>query len=157
MSVRRFFLPISLISLLIASCQQNTFPIYKGYKMKPYTVNGTRFIPMSIENALKYEATGVASHYEAAGAKGALGQRLYHNQFYAAHRTLPLPCTARVTNLKNGKSCIVRIADRGPFIPGRLIDVSTKTAESLDFKHSGLEHVKVEVLSVGDGPYRRSR
>lgn len=137
--------------------QQNTWPVYKGYKMSPYTVRGVHYTPMSIESALHYRQEGIASHYEAAGAPGAIGQKLGRNRLYAAHRTLPLPCVVRITNLSNGKSVTARVADRGPYIPGRLIDVSTAVAHKLDFHNKGLDRVRVEVLSVGDGPYKRTR
>lgn len=128
---------------------------YNGYKMAPYKVKGMRFVPMQVEQALRYSEVGVASHYEANGARGAIGQRLYRGEYYAAHRTLPLPCVVRVTNVANGRSCEVRVADRGPYIAGRLIDVSSAVAKRLDFYSRGLAKVKVEVLSVGDGTYKR--
>lgn len=137
--------------------QQNSWPAYKGYKMSPYTVRGVRYTPMSIEAALRYREEGIASHYEAAGARGAIGQRLGYGRLYAAHRTLPLPCEVKITNLANGRSVKARVADRGPYIPGRLIDVSTTVAHKLGFHRKGLDRVRVEVLSVGDGPYRRKR
>lgn len=146
---------LALFGLLLTACQHQGFPDYKGYKMSPYTVRGVHYTPMSIDAALHYSEVGIASHYEANGARGAIGQSLPRTQFYAAHRTLPLPCIVRVTNLTNGKSCKVHVRDRGPYIPGRIIDVSTSVADKLDFRRKGLERVKVEVLSVGDGPYRR--
>lgn len=130
---------------------------YRGYKMSPYTLKGMRFVPMSVEQALHYDMVGVASYYEANGAAGAIGQRLHRGEYYAAHRTLPLPCIARVTNLENGESCDVRIADRGPYIGGRMIDVSSAVAHRLHFHNKGLTKVRVRVLSVGDGPYKRTR
>ena len=148
----------AVAALLLAGCQQilhPSFPEYKGYKKAPYTVKGTRFVPMSVESALHYKATGIASHYEADGDIGAIGQNLYRHQRYAAHRTLPLPCTVRITCPRTRKSCIVRVADRGPYIHGRLIDVSTKVAKELGFYERGLDTVTVEVISVGDGKWRR--
>jgi rare lipoprotein A len=75
----------------------------------------------------------------------------YHHPRYsgliAAHRTLPFGTHVRVTNLGNGRSAIVTIVDRGPFIRGRLIDVSTRAAEVLDFKRAGVARVKVEVVA----------
>ena len=154
--------------LAAAACQQSHYgphtaltqppeQPYRGYKMSPYTLKGMRFVPLSVEQALRYNAVGTASHYEAGGARGAIGERLHRGEFYAAHRTLPLPCVARVTNLANGRSCEVRIADRGPYIAGRLIDVSSAAAHYLDFHGKGLARVRVQVLSVGDGAYRRTR
>ncbi len=147
--------------LALSGCQQQRytqkFPVYKGYKKAPYTLKGVRYYPLSVEEALDYCEDGIASFYEADGAPGAIGQRLYPRQFYAAHKTLPLPCVCRVTNLANGRSCYVRVADRGPFIHGRLIDVSTSVARYLGFERKGLERVRVEVISVGDGPWKRSK
>lgn len=148
-----------LAALLIpglSSCQQQQWADYPGYKMSPYTLRGQHYTPMSIEQALRYRAVGLASHYEADGRIGAIGQKLHEGQLYAAHRTLPLPCRVRITNLANGRSCEARVADRGPFIPGRLIDVSSEVAHELGFHRQGLERVRVEVLSVGDGPWERS-
>ncbi|MGN0837448.1 MAG: septal ring lytic transglycosylase RlpA family protein [Akkermansia sp.] len=125
--------------------------------MSPYTVRGVRYTPMSPAAALRYSEVGLASHYEAHGARGAIGQRLHRGQFYAAHRTLPLPCVVRITNLANGRSCRAEVRDRGPYIPGRLIDVSSAVAHELGFHRKGLERVRVDVISVGDGPWKRTR
>lgn len=147
--------------LLVAACGSPEPPpltqTYKGYKMAPYTLKGLRFVPMNPDQALRYDKVGVASYYEANGHAGAIGQRLYKGQLYAAHRTLPLPCTALITNLENGLSCTVRVADRGPYIAGRLIDVSSEVAHRLQFHRKGLARVRMQVLSVGDGVYRRTR
>lgn len=154
LTVRRVVI-LTVALLASNACQQHHFHPYRGYKMAPYMVKGMRFTPMNIEQALQYKAEGIASYYEADGACGAIGQPLYKGQFYAAHRTLPLPCEARITSLTTGKSCIVRIADRGPFIAGRHIDLSTAAANHLGFIQSGLDRVRIEILSVGDGPYKR--
>lgn len=143
------------LALLQAACQQQHWPPYKGYKMSPYTVKGQRYAPMDIDSALRYDAVGLASWYEADGAAGAIGQRLHEGQLYAAHRTLPLPCKVRITSTRTGRSCVARVADRGPYIPGRLIDVSSAVAHKLGFRRAGLHPVRVEILSVGDGPYER--
>ena len=146
--------------LMLASCQQilhPDFPEYKGYKKAPYTIKGTRFVPMSVESALHYKATGIASHYEANGDKGAIGQRLYRHQRYAAHRTLPLPCSVRITSISSGRSCIVRVNDRGPFHRRRIIDISPAVARAIGCKSWGLHEVVVETISVGDGPNQRRR
>ena len=74
-----------------------------------------------------------------------------------AHKTLPLPCRVKVTNLENGKSLRMRLNDRGPFVAGRIIDVTPRAARKLGFKERGLARVKVECLSVGDGKYERKR
>ncbi len=146
--------------LLLPTCQQQqqqqSFEPYRGYKRAPYTLRGVRYVPMSVDEALQYSSTCVASYYEADGHIGAIGQRLYRGQFYAAHKTLPLPCEIRITNVQNGKSCVARVADRGPFIHNRELDVSSEVARYLGFHRKGLERVHIEVLSVGDGRWRRT-
>jgi rare lipoprotein A len=97
-----------------------------------------------LANALEY---GKASFYSVKTNRGSItasGERLNDTKLTAAHRTLPFGAIAKVTNLSNGRSVIVRINDRGPFISGRVIDVSLAAATSLDFKHKGITRVKVE-------------
>ena len=69
------------------------------------------------------------------------------NDLTAAHRTIPLPSIAQVTNLENGKSIKVRINDRGPFANDRIIDLSKESAKRLDFKDKGVVNVRVEYLA----------
>ncbi len=144
---------------LTASCSSG----YRGYKMKSYTVRGERYHPMSIEQALDYQESGVASWYNESRFFGlkrgvtAIGEKMMPWDVSGAHKTLPLPCKVRVTNLNNGKSVKMRINDRGPFIDGRLLDVSPRAAKKLGFRKQGLTDVHVEVISVGDGPYKRRK
>jgi len=94
------------------------------------------------EHAARAE-TGIASIYTSSG-KTASGQRAGRSALSAAHRTLPFGTRVEVTNRRNGKSVIVRIDDRGPFLPGRVIDVTPAAAEALGF--SGLASVTLAVL-----------
>ncbi|MBR5886862.1 MAG: septal ring lytic transglycosylase RlpA family protein [Akkermansia sp.] len=119
---------------------------------RSYTVFGKRYVPMGAQAALKYKAEGIASCYDDYGSRGAYGEILRKGEFYAAHTTLPMPCRVRITNLSNGKSCEARVIDRGPFTANRLIDVSYAVAGELGFLGKGLQRVRVEVVSVGDGP-----
>jgi rare lipoprotein A len=64
----------------------------------------------------------------------------------AAHPSLPLGSWVRVTNLRNGRTVVVRINDRGPIVPGRIIDVSYSTAEALNFKLQGLQQVRLDLV-----------
>jgi len=116
---------------------------------KPYKVKGNWFHPKEQPN---YAAEGAASWYGDAfhGRLTANGEVYDMTHLTAAHPTLPLPSYARVTNLKNNSSVIVRINDRGPFERGRLIDLSKRAAEMLDYKHSGTAKVRVEY--VGPAP-----
>lgn len=131
---------------------------YTGYKDAPYTVKAQRYHPMGPQEAVGYEEVGTASHYKGGflffPGKTAIGEKIYPWSHGAAHKTLPLPCRVRITNLENGRRVKVRVNDRGPFISGRIIDVTAATAKKLGFHGQGLATVKVEVLSVGDGRYR---
>jgi rare lipoprotein A len=95
-----------------------------------------------------YDQTGVASYYGAKhqGKRTASGERFDKNSLTAAHRQLPFGTRVKVTNLKNDKSCVVRINDRGPHIRGRLIDLSHEAAEQLGMIKSGTARVRVQAL-----------
>lgn len=86
-----------------------------------------------------------------------MGERLRYGAKYAAHRTLPLPCVVRVTSTSTGKSCLVRVNDRGPFNRRRIIDISPAVAREIGFHKWGVHQVEVEVVSVGDGPNKRTK
>ena len=120
---------------------------YTGiYKVgNPYTVLGQTYYPREQPN---YREIGMASWYgsDFNNKKTANGEIYNMNDYTAAHRTLPLPCIVRVTNLENGKSATVRVNDRGPFVKNRIIDVSKKVAKKLDFHERGTTKVKVEYL-----------
>jgi len=109
--------------------------------------------------ASSYSAVGWASWYgrEFHGRRTADGETFDMGGLTAAHRTMPLPCYARVTNLGNGRSILVRVNDRGPFVGERLIDVSERVADLLDFRRTGLTKVKVDYIGMapaggGDEP-----
>jgi rare lipoprotein A len=120
---------------------------------KPYTVGGRVYVP---EEDVNYREEGLASWYgdDFHGRQTANGEVFDMEALTAAHPTLPMPCYARVTNLSNGKSLIVRVNDRGPYHGNRLIDVSNKAAELLDFKGNGVARVRVEY--VGRAPLEGS-
>jgi rare lipoprotein A len=143
--------------MLLAGCASD----YNGYKFKPYTVRGERYHPMPPQQAVGLVETGIASHYSEHflifPGKTAIGEKLWPWTRAAAHKTLPIPCVVRVTNLKNGKSVKVRVNDRGPFIRGRILDVTKPVADELGFTRQGLTQVRIQVLSVGDGRHRISR
>lgn len=134
---------------------------YRGYMTRDYTIRGKHYKPMSVSQALSYEAIGIASHYDETSFWGlssgqtSIGEEVHPWHLHAAHRTLPLPCRVKVTSLRNGKSVIVRVNDRGPFVNNRLIDLSLEAAERLDMVERGLDKVHIKVLSVGDGKYRK--
>jgi rare lipoprotein A len=112
---------------------------------KPYVVGGRTFVPE--ENA-SYRSEGLASWYgrDFHGRLTANGEVFDMESITAAHPTLPMPSYVRVTNLANKRSLIVRVNDRGPFHGNRVIDLSHKTAELLDFKSNGVARVRVEYI-----------
>jgi rare lipoprotein A len=112
---------------------------------KPYTVAGRTYVPRADPN---YAAEGMASWYGSNfhGRLTANGEVFDRASIAAAHTTMPLPSYARVTNVQNGRSIIVRVNDRGPYHGNRVIDVSERTAEALDFKRSGTARVRVEYV-----------
>lgn len=115
---------------------------------RPYTVMGQSFEPQtSLEES--YREKGRASWYgkKFHGAKTANGEIYDMHQMTAAHPTLPLPSYAKVTNLANGKSVIVRVNDRGPFLRGRIIDLSYAAAYQLDYIKQGSAEVLVEKMT----------
>ena len=117
------------------------------YKVgKPYEVAGVWYYP---ERDLTYDYTGIGSWYgdEFAGKLTANGEIFDPELVTAAHKTLPMPSVARVTNLDNGKSLVVRINDRGPFIAGRIIDLSREAARRIGYKDNGLARVRVQLLA----------
>ena len=132
-------------------------PVPKGggtYRVgKPYIVAGRIYVP---EEDVNYREEGTASWYgdDFHGRLTANGEVFDMGALTAAHPTLPMPCYARVTNLSNGKSLIVRVNDRGPYHGNRLIDVSNKAAELLEFKGNGVARVRVEY--VGRAPLEGS-
>ncbi|MCM1001092.1 MAG: septal ring lytic transglycosylase RlpA family protein [Wolbachia endosymbiont of Melophagus ovinus] len=139
---------LCLIFVLISSCG------FRGkcnnaaghYKIgNSYTINGVTYHPKHCNH---YEEIGVASWYgmEDHGTLTANGEVFDRNSVSAAHKTLPLPCFVLVTNLENGRKLVVRVNDRGPFVKGRIIDLSEKAAKILGFHKSGLAKVKVQYL-----------
>jgi rare lipoprotein A len=112
---------------------------------KPYQVAGVWFTPRAQPG---YDKTGIASWYGEAFHRRQTSNGEYFDMgmLSAAHATLPLPSYAKVTNLENGNTVVVRINDRGPFVDTRLIDLSKRAAEVLGFKQKGMAKVRVQYL-----------
>jgi rare lipoprotein A len=132
-------------------------PVPKGggvYRVgQPYMVGGRMYFPQ--ENA-RYRAEGTASWYgdDFHGRLTANGEVFDMESIAAAHPTMPLPSYARVTNLANRRSIVVRVNDRGPYHGNRLIDVSKRAAEALGFHRNGTTQVRVEY--IGPAPLEGS-
>lgn len=131
-----------------------------GYRKigKPYQVRGVLYVP---QHDPDYEEAGIASWYgkNFHGKKTANGEIYDMHALTAAHRTLPLPSLAAVTNVSNGRTVLVRINDRGPFKKGRIIDVSARVAKELGFTDHGTARVRVKYVGPAplDGDDKREK
>jgi rare lipoprotein A len=114
---------------------------------QPYRINGQWYYP---EFVTEYEAVGVASWYGDSyhGRSTANGEVYDMYALTAAHPTLQLPSVVEVVNLENGRSLVLRVNDRGPFIKNRLIDLSLGAARELGFEDQGLAQVQVRYLGL---------
>ena len=150
------------LGLLLAACASqpkpkavSTAPVSKpgvpGVKIgKPYQVFGVTYYP---EDDRGYDRTGIASWYGPTfHAKATANGEIYNqDDVTAAHKTLPMPSWVEVTNLDNGRTLVVRINDRGPFVDGRIIDLSRRSAQLLGVDRPGLARVRVKrVFPEGD-------
>jgi rare lipoprotein A len=153
---------LSLVAASLAACASAPKPQlgaggeptsrYAGYKVgKPYQVKGVWYYP---KDQPTYDEIGIASwygeqfhnHYTADGEIFDMGMPS------AAHKTLPLPSLVEVTNLANGRTVIVRVNDRGPFVEGRVIDMSRAAAEELGFVAQGVTKVRVRYVGQANAP-----
>ncbi len=123
-------------------------PINRG-TARPYVVMGKSYTPMTSQGP--YKARGIATWYGSRyhGKQTSSGETYDMYAMTAAHTTLPIPSYARVTNLKNGKSVVVRINDRGPFVEGRIIDLSYTAAHRIGVLAGGSAMVEVESILPG--------
>jgi rare lipoprotein A len=148
------FQVILVISLIACS----SIPRFaaKGNREKPETIE-----EINVERNYPFKELsvqeGVASFYadKFHGRRTASGEIFDKNKLTAAHRTLPLNSIAMVTNLKNNKKVRVKINDRGPFVSGRIIDLSKRAAEELDFISEGTAKVRIEIIKLGDNKFTK--
>lgn len=109
-----------------------------------------RYADSMFENAPAAPEYGIASYYTAGwfgiGEQTADGKRFHQYEMTCAHKTLPLGTFVRVTNLKNGQHTIAKITDRGPYVTGRIVDLSRTGAKQIGILDAGLAQVKLEVL-----------
>lgn len=123
----------------------NTKSMHK-YTLRPYSVYGIKYYPFVANIGDKF--TGIASWYgpDFHSKKTSNGEIYNMYALTAAHKTLPMNTMLRVDNLENGRSVIVRINDRGPFVSGRIIDLSNKAAHAIDMVRKGTVQVRITVL-----------
>jgi len=126
-----------------------TEPLHR-FANRPYQVFGRDYVPLA--SAASFKQTGVASWYGRRfhGAPTSSGEIYDMYAMTAAHPTLPIPSYARVTNLTNGRSVVVRINDRGPFHADRVIDLSYTAAWKLGYVEAGSARVEVESVFAGE-------
>lgn len=147
--VIRVVAPLAFCALVSACASRPSGGSAAGgvYKIgTPYQVNDQWYYP---REDYSYDETGIASWYGADfhDHRTANGETYNKDELTAAHKTLPLPCLARVTNLDNGRSIVVRVNDRGPFSGSRIIDLSQRSAQLLGFEDMGTAKVRVQVLA----------
>ncbi|MRR34093.1 septal ring lytic transglycosylase RlpA family protein [bacterium] len=154
---------LMMLCFILAACGTTTRrvtvepgPSWMRPWQRPYTVDGERYVPLL--DAVGFREEGLASWYgaEEHGGPTSNGEVFDMYKPTAAHKTLPLGCFIRVTNKANGKSTVVRVNDRGPFIPGRIVDLSYRAAQDLDFVGHGVTPVMVEVMPAGSENVGRS-
>ena len=123
-------------------------------KDTPYVVNGKRYVPMNVKEAETYRQKGIASWYgyetyrKKGGQMTANGETFDPEGLNAAHKYLPLPTFVWVTNLENSRRIALRVNDRGPFVKGRIIDLSAGAAKKLGFYKKGTARVLVETVKL---------
>ncbi|MFT4269940.1 MAG: endolytic peptidoglycan transglycosylase RlpA [Pantoea sp.] len=169
--MRKDWLGIALASLVLAACSsqeepQNTAPPQPAYNgpvveipgvepryepinpstSQDYSVNGKSY--RIVKNPANFSEVGLATSYgdEAKGNRTAIGETFDPDAMTAAHPTLPLPSYVRVTNLANGRQIVVRVNDRGPYTPGRIIDLSRAAADRLNTSNN--TRVRVDYINV---------
>jgi len=142
--------------------KNTTRPSSKKSQPKSLSKSKAIFIdPKTVNTNVKHKKrmVGISSFY----AEDFHGKLTANGEIYdmygltAAHKTAPLNTIARVTNLANGKSLILRINDRGPYIQGRMLDCSYGAAKKLDFIKQGKTKVQIDVIEWGDGKYMQHR
>lgn len=148
-----------LILISLAACAKKTPPPTIETKVappskpilrtqRPYQINGIWYYPLP--SAEGYVEEGIASWYgpDFHGKPTACGETFDMHAMTAAHKTLPLGTYVKVTDLENGKSIIVRVNDRGPFVSGRIIDLSSQASQMLGVRQRGVAQVRVEAVEV---------
>jgi rare lipoprotein A len=160
MSAARRLVTLAALGLAISGCAEGTLAVNTAKKLSPpeatsrgvykvgnpYQIDGVWYYPAEDYN---YDETGIASWYGPGFHQKftANGEIFDQNDLTAAHRTLPMPCFVRVTNLDNGRSIVLRVNDRGPYARGRILDVSRRGAQLLGYEGGGTARVRVQILA----------
>lgn len=144
------FLIAIVLAFLFNACSITNFnntPDYQIIKDKPQ--NKKNYSKLSKSQIKHLKQVGIASYYGPKwnGRRTANGEILDLNKLTAAHKSLPFNTLVKVTDLETGKSIIVRINDRGPYVKGRIIDLTDSAARELGILQKGIAKVKIEVIS----------
>lgn len=150
------WITILLCSGLLVSCAAQEKYTYRSDSalprrgVKPYTINGERYEPLSSHEG--FVQGGIASWYgsDFHGRETSSGEIYDMYAMTAAHKTLPLGVYVKVNNRENGREAVVRINDRGPFVAGRIIDLSYSAARQIGLLNNGTAQVKIEALGYLD-------
>jgi rare lipoprotein A len=154
LSVRNIaqFCAVILTTAMVAGCAQS--PVHTsrsslstaGREASLFSIKEKHQIPFGTAGRMPQDSSvGVASFYTE-GARTASGERLNPNELTAAHRTLPFGTRLRITSVASGRSVVVRVNDRGPFVKGRAVDVSYSAAKQLGITERGVAKVKMEIV-----------
>ncbi len=145
-------LGMAAAAFLLAACSSgpNMSTGAKRQVGQPYSMNGATYVPREESG---YDAVGIASWYGRRyhGRHTASGEIFDMNSTTAAHPTLPFGTRVQVTNIENGRSVVLRINDRGPFVRRRIIDVSRRAAQVLGFVQKGTARVRVQLVQLAPG------
>lgn len=147
-------IPALICTLFLVSCGTHERGVYRPDSsrqiQKPYVVKGERYEPLSSHEG--FVQKGIASWYGADfhGKKTSTGEAYDMYAMTAAHKTLPFGVHVKVMNQQNGRETVVRINDRGPFVGGRIIDLSYSAAKEIGVLQSGTSPVKLEALGYLD-------
>jgi len=148
-SLNYLYIPFCLLVVLLTVACGPAYAKKSRYTQYPYIINNKKYFP--IPNANGYREIGMASWY----GRDFHGRRTSNGEIYnmykktAAHKTLPMGTMLLVKNLENGRKTIVRVNDRGPFVRGRIIDLSYKTAKQLGIFANGTARVQITALAEG--------
>lgn len=146
---------ILIVVCLFAGCTSSPRFVTSSKPGSRSTATATppRSSPTSTASKALLVLEGIASYYADAfhGKQAANGETFNMNDLTAAHRTLPFGTRLRVTNLSNKKSVVVRIIDRGPYVEGRILDLSLGAAKVIDMVSSGTARVRIDVVEWGKG------
>ena len=151
MFLRQIIFILALLQLLLlVSCSSTVRFSSEGKNNRKYTQNFKSPKTLDKNDFEEGKFRGIASYYDDKfdGKMTANGEIFNQHELTAAHNTLPFGTIVEVTNLKNGKKVQVRINDRGPFVPGRIIDLSKSAASDIGMLQSGIIEVEIEIISL---------